>query len=154
MPNYKTHLVGGVITFILVLFVASNFCNIMNFTPHECLLYFGAACFGALFPDIDTRSMIQRCLLFLILILCFCAFIWRWWALLVGVLFLLLWLTIVKHRTTTHRKRFICLLPLGVIVFVGIKQPELLPQALTTYAFFVAGALSHIFLDFGFCRRK
>lgn len=154
MPTYKTHLVGGVVTFLLSLIVAGSLCNTISFAPHDYLLYLAATCLGALFPDIDTRSMIQRFLLFLILILCICAFIYQWWVLLVGVLFVILWLAIVKHRTTTHRKRFIFLLPLVIIAFVAIKYPEYLKQAVIAYAFFVSGALSHIFLDFGFCTRK
>jgi membrane-bound metal-dependent hydrolase YbcI (DUF457 family) len=146
MPGYKTHVGGGILIycFLVMLFSSWWFAKLSFVTAFE---WFLCAVLGSLFPDIDTKSkgqlLLYRCVA--ILLLCFViqkkltAFIW---VSLVAMIPLL-----VRHRGIFHSVFFVILLGFGTAFFIASWYPKLQQQLLFDATFFVAGALSHIFLD-------
>ena len=148
MPNYKGHLLGGVIFFIG--FNIFNFSKI--FFPDQSLIIklgeLALFLIGSLAPDVDIHSK-GRVLLdgFLLLIflcscvvknslgivLCFTAFVF---------------VRLVGHRKITHNPFFIVLAPyclMGIIKKYFHFCPDV---GANFYYSFVFGAFSHLFLDF------
>lgn len=150
MPNYKGHLAGGVAAYTVVLSLIGYFI----FAPHvitglEWLLF---CCAGALFPDVDTKSKGQkwyyRLLLLLFAIALYKQHMYAVWM----VVFCVMLPLVVKHRGIFHRIWFVVGIPL-TIGFIGCVQ---MPHCKTIIGydvlFFIAGALSHLWLDLGLRR--
>ena len=148
MPQYKTHLLGGFIVFI-ILFILLQSSKIFGNYTFLCLL---SALIGSLFPDIDTKSMIQKFIYFFLFIGVGTAIFMQKWqiASFVGVISLIP--MIINHRRLTHRIWFIVFMPLAIPIAIFYYNPQLLHPAIASYVFFVGGAISHIWLDFGIRR--
>ncbi|MBD3272941.1 hypothetical protein GF385_01145 [Candidatus Dependentiae bacterium] len=148
MPKYKTHLSFGFLTFFIVFFIL-NFINISN---NYIFLYLGACLLGSLFPDIDTKSMIQKFFyFFLFFVVIWAIFIKNWQiAAFIGLLALIP--MIVNHRKLTHRIWFVIIVPFFIPIIVYHYNKNMLYPAFFSYVFFVCGAVSHIWLDFGIKR--
>lgn len=145
MPRYKTHLAGGLTTFFLVLpFVTSSY----RYHPEDLVIFLLASLLGSLFPDIDIKSKMQN--LF-------------YWGATIILLFALLHqaqitffiitvscflVAIIRHRTITHRVWFLILFPsfIGycITLFHDSRDHLFIPSLCL---FFIAGSLSHVFLD-------
>lgn len=145
MPQYKTHLVGGFFTFLLIflLFQSTSIFGQYNF------FYLISCLLGSLFPDIDTKSMIQKILYFALFIITIVSVLAKQLevAAFIGILSLIP--IIVNHRRLTHRVWFIILVPLFIPIVTFYYNKEIILPIFVSYLFFVAGALSHILLDFG-----
>ncbi len=147
MPGYKTHLAGGVCIFILSYYLLVK-CNGPQ-APLGMPLLLGATLFGSLFPDLDINSKIQR-LFYLCIIAAFLVFLLthQWFNLLITAGLAIL-IGILRHRTILHHPVFLTLLPLPIIYYMSNNNYSLTTTLLPA-GFFIAGAWSHILLDFGF----
>lgn len=149
MPSYKWHLVGGLGSFFLL-------AKINTVAPHPFTLntwdsYVLALCFmmiGALFPDIDITSKIQRAFFIcMVPILPYTMFVQRKiFFILTIVCFIVL---IIKHRTLTHNIffLFVCCFMMNGVIWIknGYYQP-----IITLYIiYFFIGTVSHVCLDAG-----
>ena len=65
MPGYRAHLVGGMAAYGITLYLLRSYCGSV-FVGAEWMLF---ALAGALFPDIDTKSMGQKFLYQILLII-------------------------------------------------------------------------------------
>jgi hypothetical protein len=151
MSTYRGHIAGGIVTYALT---AYTVLHLFPTAPHAWraqLLFLGCAILGSLFPDIDTRSTIQK-LFFVAMIPALplslfynVSFFLCLVAICLGALF-------IPHRTLTHRPWFIVALSaiLAGIILTKVEHHRLLFAMCSVY--FCAGALSHWFLDFGFRR--
>ena len=148
MPKYKTHLAGGLVTFF-VLFLILQYLKVpKNYT----FLYLGSCLLGSLFPDIDTKSKIQKILYFCLFFTIILAIFMHQWhiAAMIGLFALIPMM--VNHRQLTHRIWFIIFVPFFIPIAVFHYNQNMLYPAFFSYLFFVGGAMSHIWLDFGFRR--
>src|SRR3990167_8376457 len=151
MPNYKGHMLGGFLTFAITTFL---FVTIGLMTPKftEIIQYLLSALIGSLFPDIDTKSKIQKVfyvILLIILILLLSQANFLFFAILsfLGLLPLL-----VHHRGLFHKPSFIIFIAASLIIICRVYKPELVALISTNLLFFVFGAFSHIILDVGIRR--
>ena len=131
MPNYRVHLVGGLIVFLLSqYFIGAN----------RLIINFACAILGSLFPDLDTKSKIQIISYRLLGLLILCLIYFQLWSKIIFLVPFLLFPLIVHHRGITHSFWFIALISALIAVFFPIIG------ALGAINFFL-GALSHILLD-------
>ncbi|MCB9493476.1 MAG: metal-dependent hydrolase [Epsilonproteobacteria bacterium] len=149
MPNYRTHLIGGAFTYMaiccLLVFTQKHYS--LNFA--QLLLGLYLSLLGSIFPDIDIRSRMQRLFLLFVSPIFFTAIIYQQWKLLIILSASILFITLVKHRSLTHNIWFILGLPL-CIALPTIAYTRLATHVVfLMYIFFVFGALSHRFLDYG-----
>jgi hypothetical protein len=146
MPNYRGHVFGGCVVYVAVLAILNSYC-ISGFTALEWFLCTFA---GALFPDIDTKSRGQKYFYWLVLVtLLF--LIYRERFDLLAIISVCVTLPLLsKHRGIFHHFWFVTLVPLGIWFFIRSFRPDLSDQLLFDTVFFIAGALSHLWLDFYF----
>ncbi|KKP24805.1 MAG: hypothetical protein SZ59_C0001G0123 [candidate division TM6 bacterium GW2011_GWF2_28_16] len=147
MPKYKTHLFAGFLVYIII-FLVFSVLNLATKIPDSYkFLYLGSCLLGSLFPDIDTKSMIQKILYFLLFIaLLIAVFMQKWqFCAILGVISLIP--IISNHRGITHRIWFIIFIPFVIPMSIYYYNKNLLEPVFIAYLFFVAGAISHIFLD-------
>jgi membrane-bound metal-dependent hydrolase YbcI (DUF457 family) len=145
MPGYRAHLVGGVASYVIVLATI--------FSPSVSLItglqWLGFSLFGALFPDVDTKSKGQ---LFFYRAMAVAALFLFWQrrftdiALMCSIGLLPL---IVKHRSLTHSLIFLAGLAGFMMVCTAHYAPHYVRMVSYDLVFFLAGAASHILLDFG-----
>ncbi len=153
MPNYKGHLIAGAVTFAATLYTLNHFGTPMPSTE-TMALFLLVTLVGSIFPDIDTKSKMQK------YFYVSSAFIFP--ALLftrtLNYVFLIAGLCIaipcLRHRTITHNPFFILGLPGLMALYAVLFYPSTQQLVLFCYIFFVCGALSHIFLDRLFTRIK
>jgi membrane-bound metal-dependent hydrolase YbcI (DUF457 family) len=150
MPQYRTHLVGGVISCVILYSILS----------YARLLYapvwqlFVCALFGSLFPDVDTKSVIQRICFYIVigLLILFIAMQRMYAAATLSVMACVP--LIVRHRGLFHRLSFVAILSGSVVLVVAAHEPRLTSALLCNMAFFLVGVLSHLMLDFGITNYK
>lgn len=148
MPNYKKHLVGGSIVYAALIYTTSE----LNLIPTDIniqLQTLAACLIGSLFPDIDTKSKIQKYIYSAILITSICLFVsgFEYQA---GILATASMLPlIVSHRGLFHRMWFILMVVALGNFLCYINQPQWFYQCMWSSIFFVAGVISHIWLDMG-----
>lgn len=149
MSNYKGHLAGGLFVYLVSLYYIASYQDVSIGTGLEWLLLCLA---GALFPDVDIKSKGQKIFYWILLILATILLIHqRIQALMVlgviGVIPLL-----VPHRGVFHRLWFVILVPvLGAWVTCSYV-PDCTSIIVYDTLFFVIGAISHLWLDYGFTR--
>lgn len=149
MPYYKTHLIGGAVFFVLCLFFVI-YCFSYTIPLPLAMQWLGCTLFGALFPDIDTKSKIQRFIyivLFICLLFCAAANKFHFFAILSIMAMVPL---IVNHRTLFHRPIFIIGLATGGALLLTTCYPTYQFLFISNALFFILGCFSHIFLDKGF----
>ncbi len=150
MPGYKTHIMGGVISFSAV------YIGLITYGFHPTLFqstsWFLCALVGSVFPDIDTPSMgryVGYRLLAVITIMGIVSKIYLL-SILAGAIFFLS--QVARHRGLFHKVWFVLLLA-GVGILLTSSIAPAWTFAMQYYAlFFVAGALSHLILDQGIIR--
>ncbi len=146
MPNYKSHLIGGLLFYGLVLFLFSL--SKVAWTTH--LYWLTATLAGSLFPDIDIKSKGQRLFLkVLLLLLLLCLFLQAYVPVIMILCFSLIPL-IVPHRGLFHDMGCIavmCGLTDLILIFI---VPAKSKTIIVTSLFFMVGVLSHLLLDKGF----
>ncbi len=149
MPNYKGHLLGGFIVFMVTMLLVYSRYHVSLFTGLEWGL---CTLLGALFPDIDTKSKGQKLfyrLLFIVLI--FLIFQQKFqvavFICLAGFIPLL-----VNHRGLCHNILFILSIPLLFSWYFFLFLPHYSLLILGDLLFFTLGAISHLWLDKGLVR--
>jgi|SRR5579862_2374873 hypothetical protein len=149
MPGYKGHLVGGIIAFVL-LFVGLMSIIIAQQPSYlmigEWLL---CALAGALFPDIDVKSKGQKYFYYVALVCLMVLAYQQRFHMLTCFSFVMITPMLVRHRGIFHSPRFVIALPLLVWVIIATLLPQRSSQLFVDTMFFIGGALSHLWLDFG-----
>lgn len=149
MPNYKGHLLGGVIAFTIIN-TTPVLKNLVPYTSVFCKLIELSLCLlGSLAPDVDIRSKGRHILDAMLLFGFFLASVFRstWTSVLMCCIFL--FTRSIGHRQITHNPFFILVVPYSLFVILSGHFP-LLPMLnqKNFYVAFVTGAYSHLILDF------
>jgi len=145
MPQYRTHIFGGMVAFGLLWLVLQGYKSSPS-TSFEWLFF---AILGSLFPDVDITSKGQK-VFFRILALLFIYYFFH--QNIINLSFIggiSLFPLLVRHRGIFHRVWFISLLGLVIIIWTYICFPRYIYIIFWDVLFFIAGAISHIWLDFG-----
>jgi membrane-bound metal-dependent hydrolase YbcI (DUF457 family) len=146
MPNYKGHLVGGIIAYGLLFFGIFAVQKPSMLVASEWLLFTLA---GALFPDIDVKSKGQKYFYYVVLLFFIgCVATQRFDMLACGS-FIVISPMLVRHRGIFHNPWFLMVMPLIMWFVVGTIFPRLSQRFFCDTLFFIVGAFSHIWLDFG-----
>ncbi len=148
MPNYKGHLVGGVVAYGLVLYVFYAYC------PSAVMAgeWFLCTLAGALFPDVDVKSKGQKYFYWAVLALSVLAGFYKRYDLVLVISFFSVLPMLVRHRGIFHQLWFIVVLA-GIAWVIGVSvAPYLGQRLLYDLIFFVLGAFSHLWLDLGLRR--
>lgn len=148
MPGYKGHLAGGVVAFGLVMFVLV----LEQPTLSTGAEWLACALVGALFPDIDTKSKGQKWLYRLMLLIFAFLFIKQRFELIALMSLMLMVPLVVRHRGLTHKLWFIVALPTAAALFAAARLPQYADLFFWDALFFIAGAVSHLWLDLGFLK--
>lgn len=147
MPGYKGHILGGAVVYAPMFFIFHSYA-----TPMVAVWWFALAIAGALFPDIDTKSKGQKWFyrtLFLVLIT---LLLLKRFALFIAFSLMASLPLIVNHRGLFHRLWFVVFVPLVVAATFDWYKVTPFDDALIASFFFIAGAVSHLVLDFGLKR--
>lgn len=145
MPGYKTHLALGLATFLLISSLTRPNININR--PEELLLYMGAALLGSLFPDIDIASKMQNLFYSGASITLLIALLSHALTIFFLTSFFCFLVTILRHRTITHRIWFLIAFPTFTACCVNHFN-RIDPHVISYLSlFFIGGALSHVILD-------
>jgi uncharacterized membrane protein YecN with MAPEG domain len=151
MPNYKGHLAGGVVTFcILILTILGCFSQSINL--HQIMQYFASCLIGSLFPDIDTKSKIQKKFYTILLLLFIITLAQNNFLIFSALSFIGLLPLIVHHRGLFHKPLFIVTVGLFFVLICHMYIPCITNNIYINILFFVFGAFSHIILDVGIKR--
>ena len=146
MPNYKTHLVAGTVTYAGLLVAMQSSFNPNLFTA---LQWLSCCLIGSLFPDIDTKSKIQKLFYIFLLIVLITLTLKNKTKLFMPLSFIGIIPLIVNHRGIFHKLWFIIAIGLTIVLIVNIYSPSQTTLALNNVIFFIAGAFSHLWLDLG-----
>ena len=148
MPGYKGHLAGGIIVYGLLCFMLIGVVVAQPsiLTAGEWLIFTLA---GSLFPDVDIKSKGQKYFYYIVFLLFIILAIHRHFEMLTCFSFVIITPMLVRHRGIFHRQRFVIAMPLLLWFIVSISVPKISSQFFLNILFFIAGALSHIWLDFG-----
>lgn len=146
MPNYRGHLKGGFGAFALIVLFAMPHYRPSAVTMLEWLLF---AIAGSLFPDVDIKSKGQKYFYHIILILFLLLILNQQYQHLAIISIISLMPLLVKHRGIFHTIWFVMLVPLAVWYISTLQWPLLKDALWLDTVFFIAGALSHLFLDKG-----
>jgi len=150
MPNYKKHLIGGLGAYAVLLIILQRIIEpISLFSAAEWLV---CSLAGSLFPDIDIKSRGQKYFYRVILLVIIFLIIQRHFSLLAMSSIMAVTPMLVRHRGIFHRLWFIILFPLTIWYIVSLSVPTISTILLFDLLFFIAGAISHLWLDFGFWR--
>ncbi len=143
MPGYRGHLIGGGVVYCVLLYVLAAY------SPDVSVLLQGFIfCMaGALFPDIDIKSMGQKYFFILLTIfLSFCLLYDRFtWF--ISLTFISIVPLLARHRGFFHSLFFISALAFFMIAIAlnyNLAQPHI---AISNALFFTTGAWSHVLLD-------
>lgn len=150
MPGYKGHLAGGVVTFGAILY-AMRMLDI-SYDQAQITSWCISCLAGCLFPDIDVKSKGQNVfytiMLFLLLALLWCGYQRMFIALSIASVIPM----IVRHRGIFHKLWFIVSAPLLAAFSVAALYPCYNSMIISNALFFIAGAISHLWLDVGLRR--
>lgn len=152
MPSYKTHVIGGVASFIFLHLVATKLFAYVQPTPKNFAVAFIACVAGSLFPDIDTKSVGQRIFYSLMTIPIAYAILSQHWKMLAGLSIISLFPLLSNHRGVTHTLWFITLVPPMMTFWLVGAYPSLTKTLWVGCVYFIIGAFSHLVLDLGFIR--
>lgn len=150
MPQYKTHLVGGVAAFLICLF-----CILKIIHPTIPVLFEWLLCalIGSLFPDVDIKSKGQLSVYWLISLLVGYYIMFRHdYRIAAWISFLAFLPLLVRHRGIFHSFAFIVFIELIGFCFVVAYSPHLARIVAYDLLFFTAGVLNHLLLDYGIRR--
>jgi membrane-bound metal-dependent hydrolase YbcI (DUF457 family) len=152
MPGYKGHLMGGAAAFGAAYAAVS----MAKFMPYgdPCMIAscFATALAGSLFPDIDIKSKGQNLFYWIILGLFVYFFYNKQFVTLSYIAMAATLPLLVKHRGIFHNMWFLIAALSGLSYTLVCCLPQYDQKIILHMVFFVAGALSHLWLDFGFVR--
>ncbi len=149
MANYKGHLAGGIFVYLLGIYFVIQARSISLVLALEWLLFTLA---GALFPDIDIKSKGQKLFYWILFFLSMILLLLNHIQALIILGFIGLTPLLVRHRGIFHSLWFVLLIPSLVAFFVCMYVPNCSRIIVFDTIFFIAGAISHLWLDFGFKR--
>jgi hypothetical protein len=152
MPGYRGHLIGGSVAFVVIHNVLSSFAPEMVTGANDMLIGALLCLLGALFPDIDIKSVGQRVFYSFALLLSMLAILSHHYSLLAVLAVLGLFPLVVPHRGVIHRLWFVVLVPFSVPLILAYGNAELFAPSFILYLYFLAGAVSHLMLDYGIVR--
>ena len=146
MSGYKGHIAGGIISYVLLMPLILTYHTPSPLINVSWLL---AAIAGSLFPDIDIKSKGQKLFYWCIAIII--AFLIAHQEMIaVGWISLASMLPIlVRHRGLFHALWFIIACPCAVAWVIACYIPVYTIIVFSHTCFFIAGAVSHLYLDFG-----
>ncbi|HEB41982.1 MAG TPA: hypothetical protein ENI08_03115 [Candidatus Dependentiae bacterium] len=150
MPNYKKHLIGGLGAYAALLIILQRIIQPVSLLSAGEWLVCSLA--GSLFPDIDIKSRGQKYFYRVILLVMIFLIIQRQFSLLATSSVMAVTPMLVRHRGIFHRLWFVILFPLAIWYIVSLSVPTISTILLFDILFFIAGAISHLWLDFGFWR--
>ncbi|HEB41493.1 MAG TPA: hypothetical protein ENI08_00545 [Candidatus Dependentiae bacterium] len=151
MPGYKGHLIGGVAAFGITLLVSTKIFA-LDYSLVMAAEWLICALAGSLFPDIDVKSKGQKYFYWVVLALFIFCILWQKYKLLAGCSVIVVMPMLVRHRGIFHRLWFVILVPLAIWFFVSFYVPYIQQRMLLDTIFFIAGAISHLWLDLGIRR--
>ena len=146
MPNYKGHLVGGMAAYGLLLCTLLALVKPSLLTASEWLLF---ALAGSLFPDIDIKSKGQKYFYYFILLVFIVLVVGKRFEAMACCGFIVIWPMLVNHRGIFHNPWFVVIMPLVLWIIISSIIPGVSQQFFFDILFFIVGAVSHIWLDFG-----
>ena len=146
MANYRGHMRGGFVTFAFIVFFAIPHYPPSVLTMLEWFLFTIA---GSLFPDVDIKSKGQKYFYQIMLVLFIVLALNHHYRQLAVISVLSLTPLLVKHRGIFHRLWFVIAVPLATWYCLSLQFPQLREALLMNSLFFVAGAISHLWLDRG-----
>jgi len=149
MSNYKSHLVGGVGAYAILLIVLQRIQPVSFLSLGEWLV---CALAGSLFPDIDIKSKGQKYFYYVMLLVMIILIIEHLFSLLAMCSIMAVTPMLVRHRGIFHRLWFVVLFPLTMWYAISIFVPTVSKIILFDVFFFISGSISHLWLDFGFWR--
>jgi hypothetical protein len=149
MPQYKTHIVGGILFFSVPFFFLQNYYHISFLTACEWLL---CAILGSLFPDVDITSKGRKIFYRVVGPLFMYCVVMQNSTYMSIVGSIALFPLFVRHRGIFHRVWFIAALSVLVSYITFFCAPRHTTAVVWDMVFFALGALSHIWLDFGIKR--
>lgn len=144
MPQHKTHLLVGFLVYVFLLYCVLFFYPCLLARKLELLAY---TLIGSLFPDIDTKSKIQRvvyCMLFIVLLGLAYTNHYR----IATIVALLVCVPLmVHHRTLFHHPLFMAALCAGTVGLTYLVSPAYTVPMAYNMLFFFAGMLCHVWAD-------
>lgn len=147
MPGYKTHLLGGILFYcLMLLFIYARFFVPTNAQLVEWLFF---ALVGSLFPDIDTKSKGQHLFYWGFAIMLGILYAKRYYQLMILLGFIGMLPLLVRHRGILHNILFIFFVAIAIVGYCSYAMPWLARAMCWNMLFFCVGALSHIWLDMG-----
>lgn len=146
MSGYRGHLIGGIVTFVIMRH------GILPLTSHQVphdLACIALTLLGALFPDVDIKSKGQQIFYTLALGVAALAFFERAWSSLAWLGLMCFFPLAVAHRGPMHNPYVLIATPW--IIARGLEGlfPNVHKLSPMFHVFFIAGALSHLVLDYG-----
>lgn len=150
MPGYKGHLAGGAIAFGVLFIAMYPLCP----HPTSAFLWFACSCAGSLFPDIDVKSKGQHYAYWFLLVIFSILIFLNKLRLLAFLSVLSLTPMLTKHRGFFHRISSVIGIPLISWLIIGSMKPLWIKPFFFYTFFFIAGAISHLWLDFGTQRMR
>ena len=145
MPSYKTHIVGGIGVFLILLQLTKSLDP--DIPLDNIVLFLLASVVGSLFPDIDVKSKMQRYFYLSALMILPITMLTKAWHLFFITAGVCSVIPILQHRTITHQSWFIITIPGLIALALAFHYNLHFNTTMFTYLFFAGGALSHIFLD-------
>jgi hypothetical protein len=147
MPQHKTHLFVGFLAYILGIYLILFLGPISWERKIELLMY---TLIGALFPDIDTKSKIQRVMYIMFFILLVLLAYTKQYVAATATGILACIPLMVHHRSLFHSMLFLTFLGATAVVATKIYYPAYTMVMLYNTLFFLAGVFSHLWADRGF----
>lgn len=147
MPGYRTHLIAGTLVFAGCASLVSSSMRPEDKTIKLWALFLGATLLGALFPDIDVPSKMQRLFYITVCGVLIGALILKLYTLFMGTGAGAIAVAFLRHRTITHRVWFMTLLACGLMGAGLFFFPATGRLWAIASLFFMIGAWSHLLLD-------
>jgi len=145
--TWRWHVLGGVVAYSVALLGVSYFCVIK---PEQASFWFFLTIFGALFPDIDTKSTIRGFIYgkWLLIMLIILVLLNVNTPIIVAISLLCLLPLVVRHRGLFHSKVILIAVPIGLAVAGSWYFSAYAADFSLGTLFFIAGTVSHLALDF------
>lgn len=147
MPNYKTHLVGGLASFALVLHVSATCLPVFNLSIEYLPFSLFASLVGSIFPDIDVPSKMQKWFFIASIAGILGALLTKHHHLFVLLGISILFVAFLSHRTITHKPAFLMFFALIPTLYASYMLPSHTNTAFALYFYFTVGCLSHVIFD-------
>jgi len=151
MPGYRGHLIGGGLVYYGTVYFLMQGYSPDLFTLAQGLIF---CLIGALFPDIDIKSMGQKYFFIMLAIVLLFCLIYQKSAWFIALTFLSIIPLLARHRGFFHSLFFISALSFFLIVCALKFNLAKAPFAVSNALFFMIGAWSHILLDRFFTQIK